>query len=186
MSGLRPAAFVDRDGTLIEDARYLADASAVRLLPGVVEPIRRLNDAGIAVVVVTNQSGIAQGLLTEAQYAATRHRLDELLREHGARIDASYHCPHHPDVTGPCDCRKPGTALYLRAIADLGLDPRRSLFVGDRHRDVAPGEALGGLALLVPSASTPESELESARAAGRLTTSLARAVDALFARHAAP
>ena len=176
----RPAAFVDRDGTLIEDAHYLADPSGVRVLPGVVDPLRRLNDAGIPVVVVTNQSGIARGLLTEAQYEATRERLDELLRERGARIDASYHCPHYPDVSGPCDCRKPGTGLYRKAAAELGLDLKRSLFVGDRYRDVAPGEELGGLALLVPSSSTPEADLERARQRGLLSTSLARAVDALF------
>lgn len=184
MTTSRRAAFLDRDGTLIEDAHYLADAGAVRLLQGVVDPVRRLNAAAVAVVVVTNQSGIAQGLLTEAQYEATRARLDDLIAAHGARIDATYHCPHHPAVTGPCDCRKPGTGLYRRAAADLGIDLARSLYVGDRFRDIAPGIELGGLPWLVPSAATPEADLERARAAGFLATSLADAVEAYLARDA--
>jgi len=177
----RRAAFLDRDGTLIEDAHYLSDASAVRLLAGVVDPVRRLNDAGVAVVVVTNQSGIAQGLLTESQYQATRARLDELMARGNARIDATYHCPHHPDVTGPCDCRKPGTGLHRRAATDLGLDLSRSLYVGDRYRDLVPGIELGGFPRLVASADTPEVDLERARVAGLLATSLAEAVASFLA-----
>jgi len=177
MTAPRRAAFLDRDGTLIEDAHYLSDAEHVRLLPGVAEPVRRLNEAGVLVIVITNQSGIAQGLLTEAQYEATRERLDVLLAARGARIDASYHCPHHPDVSGPCDCRKPGTELHRRAARDFGLDLAGSLYVGDRLRDVVPGEVLGGTARLVPSASTPPDDFETARSRRLLATSLARVVD---------
>jgi len=177
----RRAAFLDRDGTLIEDAHYLAEPDGVRLLPGVAAGIRRLNDAGIPVVVVTNQSGIALGLITEAQYHSTRRRLDELLRDRGARVDASYHCPHHPDVTGACDCRKPGTGLYRQAAEEMSLDLRQSLFVGDRYRDIAPGEELGGITCLVPSAQTPDRDLELARVRGVLTTSLSKAVDSFLA-----
>lgn len=183
MTTSRRAAFLDRDGTLIEDAHYLADAGAVRLLQGVVDPVRRLNAAAVAVVVVTNQSGIAQGLLTEAQYEATRARLDDLIAAHGARIDATYHCPHHPAVTGPCDCRKPGTGLYRRAAADLGIDLARSLYVGDRFRDIAPGIELGGLPGSCHRRPRRRST-SSARAAGFLATSLADAVEAYLARDA--
>src|SRR5574338_106156 len=109
MTGTRRAAFLDRDGTLIEDAIYLADPDRMRLLPGAAAAVRELNAHDVLAIVVTNQSGIAQGLLTEAQYEATRQRLDALLAERGARIDASYHCPHHPSVSGSCDCRKPAT-----------------------------------------------------------------------------
>lgn len=172
----RRAAFLDRDGTLIEDAHYLADPDAVRLLPGASAVVRALNAAGVLAIVVTNQSGIALGRITPRQYEGTRERLDRLLAAEGARLDATFHCPHHPAVTGPCACRKPGTLLYAQAARALGADLTRSLFVGDRHRDVAPGLALGGFARLVPSRDTPPDELARARGAGLVANSLGEAV----------
>ena len=166
---MRPtAAFLDRDGTIIEDAAYPSDPDAVRLLPGAALAIRMLNDAHVPVVVVTNQSGIARGMYGEAEYEAVRDRVGELLAAEGARVDGSYHCPHHPDFTGPCACRKPGTALYERAVRDLGLDARGALFVGDRLRDVLPARSFGGRGVLVPSPSTPSEDL--ARATRELET----------------
>ena len=175
--GGRRAAFLDRDGTLIEDAHYLADPDAVRLLPGAANAVARLNDAGVLAIVITNQSGIALGRIAEDQYEATRRRLEDLMVSAGARLDATYHCPHHPAVGGPCDCRKPGTALYRRAAADFGADLTRSLYVGDRHRDVAPGLTLSGFARLVPSRDTPAEELARATQAGITARTLADAVD---------
>jgi histidinol-phosphate phosphatase family protein len=169
------AAFLDRDGTLIRDADYLADPDEVELLPGTVDVVRRLNAAKVPVVVVTNQSGIARGMLTEAQYEATRTRLDDLLGAAGARVDATYHCPHHPSITGPCDCRKPGTGMYEQAARELSIDLARSLYVGDRYRDVAPGLSLGGCALLVTSPSTPAEDVEMA--SDHRSPSLAEAVE---------
>jgi histidinol-phosphate phosphatase family protein len=145
----RAAVFLDRDGTLIEDPGYLADPDAVRLLPGSAGAVAQLNRGGLPVIVVTNQSGIARGRLTEQQYRATEARLDALLAAEGARLDAHYFCPHHPDLTGPCDCRKPGTLLYRQAAARFGLDLGASWWVGDRRRDVAPATALGGRGILV-------------------------------------
>ena len=178
MTETRRAAFLDRDGTLIEDTVYLADADRVRLLPGVVDAVRALNDRGILTIVVTNQSGIAQGLITEAQYESTRDRLVKLMRNAGARIDATFHCPHYPAVSGPCECRKPGTLLYRRAAEQFDIDLASSLYVGDRDRDVAPGLSFGGFGRLVPSPSTPESDLDHARERGILATSLGECVDA--------
>lgn len=143
------AVFLDRDGTIIEDTGYLGDADRVRLLSGAAEAIARLNRAGVPTVVVTNQSGIARGLLDEAAYQATRARLDRLLADRGARVDGHYHCPHHPDITGPCECRKPGPLLYRRAAEDLGLDLRASWWVGDRPRDLVAAETFGGRAILL-------------------------------------
>jgi D-glycero-D-manno-heptose 1,7-bisphosphate phosphatase len=155
----RAAAFLDRDGTIIEDRHYLADPDGVVLLPGAAQAIRRLNAAGIAVIVVTNQSGIGRGYITEMQYRGVAERMDLLLREAGARIDASYHCPHRPDVPA-CDCRKPGTALFLRAASDHRLDLPSSHFVGDRLRDVLPGLALGGTGYLIhPDRAAENQEL---------------------------
>ena len=175
----RPAAFVDRDGTIIRDASYVRNPDDVELLPGAANAIRQLNERGIPVIVVTNQSGIARQWLTHQDYEAVRERLDTLLRAQGATIDQTYMCPHHPDITGPCDCRKPGLGLYQRAIVDHGLDASRSLFTGDRLRDVTPAAALGGLGILLDVESTPPGDLIRARAESVVVApTLAAAVDA--------
>lgn len=150
----RPAVFLDRDGTIIEDAGYIGDPDRVRLLPGAAEAIGRLNRAALIAVVVTNQSGIARGLLDEAAYEATRARLDQLLADRGARVDGHYHCPHHPDITGPCECRKPGVLLYRRAARELNLDLGASWWVGDQARDVEPATSLGGRGILLARAGS--------------------------------
>jgi histidinol-phosphate phosphatase family protein len=173
----RPAAFLDRDGTIIHDASYIGRPEQVQLLPGAADAIRRLNDARVPVVIVTNQSGIARGLLTTDAYDRVHARLVELLARENARIDASYMCPHHPEFTGECDCRKPGTLLYRLAAAEHGLDLARSLFVGDRFRDVEPARAVGGTAVLVAGPSTPGEDLERAEREGmEVVNSLAEAV----------
>lgn len=162
MSTLRPAAFLDRDGTLIHDAHYLRDPAKVALLPDVAEPLRALAAAGFVLVVITNQSGIARGLLTEMDYQAVRARLDALLAAEGVTLAGSYHCPHEPERSGPCECRKPGTLLHRRAASDHGLDVARSVFIGDRYRDIAPAQSLGGLGILVPGVDTPPEEITQA------------------------
>jgi D-glycero-D-manno-heptose 1,7-bisphosphate phosphatase len=143
------AVFLDRDGTIIEDAGYLQDPGQVRLLPGAAPAIRRLRGSGYAILVVTNQSGIARGLLTLDDYRATERRVDELLGSEGARVDAHYYCPHLPELSGPCECRKPGTLLYRQAAERFGIDLQQSWWVGDRVRDVLPAEAFGGRGILV-------------------------------------
>ena len=187
MTPLRPAAFLDRDGTIMHDADFVRDPNDVVLIDGAAAAIRRLNDAHVPVIVVTNQSGIARGLLTESDYEAVRTRLDALLQENGARIDASYHCPHYPDISGPCDCRKPGLKLYRDAAADHGIDVTRSAFIGDRWRDAAPAKALGGFGVVVLAASTPPDDM------GRIlrddlpvTTTLDEAVTRFLATLPAP
>ena len=153
MSGHR-AVFLDRDGTIIEDVGYLNDPGRVRLLPGAAEAIHRLNEHDLLAVVVTNQSGIARGLLSQADYEATQRQLDQLLSSQGARLDANYFCPHLPEVSGPCDCRKPGTLLYRQAAERFGIDLAKSWWVGDRLRDVLPGESFGGRGILVGGSET--------------------------------
>jgi histidinol-phosphate phosphatase family protein len=176
----RRAAFLDRDGTLIRDVHYIGRPEQVALLGGAAQAVRRLNQAGVAVVVVTNQSGIARGLVTPEGYMKVKARLDELLGAEGARIDATYFCPHHPDITGTCDCRKPGVGLFERAVQDLGLDASRSAFVGDRFRDVAPARHFGAAGILVPSADTPYAEMERAREEAAIATTLGAAVDRIL------
>jgi D-glycero-D-manno-heptose 1,7-bisphosphate phosphatase len=145
----RAAVFIDRDGTLIRDADYLADPDGVALLPGTLDALGRLRAAGYALVVVTNQSGIARGLYTLEDYHRVAARLDELLVAAGVPVDATYFCPHHPDHTGPCDCRKPDLGMYRRAAADLGLALQNSWYIGDKASDVLPAAATGGRGLLV-------------------------------------
>lgn len=176
----RPAVFLDRDGTIIDDVNFVSKPQQVRLLPGAAAAIRRLNEARIRVVVVTNQSGIARGILTAADYDRVRARVEELLGDAGARIDATYMCPHHPDLTGPCDCRKPGTLLFRRAADDLGLDPAVSWFVGDKLRDVSPARALGGRGILVASTETSESDIQAAREEFSVADSLDEAVSRII------
>lgn len=181
-TGARPAAFLDRDGTLIRDAHYLRDPSLVELLPGVPAALRALHEAGYALVVITNQSGIARGIISVAEYEAVRERLDALLAAEGIGLLASYHCPHHPDHGSPCECRKPGTLLHRQAAAEHRLDLARSVFIGDRWRDVQPGLTLGGRGILVPSVDTPEAELERARRDALVAPSLGDAATLVVGR----
>jgi histidinol-phosphate phosphatase family protein len=172
-------AFLDRDGTIIHDANYIRDPDDVALLPGAAAAIATLNRAGVIVVVVTNQSGIARGWLSTDDYESVRRRVDDLLeQEAGARIDATYVCPHLPEITGPCDCRKPALKLFRDAIADFGIDPSRSVFIGDRLRDVTPAASLGGRPIFLDVASSPPTDRERVRAEGlEVAHSLGEAVD---------
>ena len=159
----RPALFIDRDGTIIADAHYPSSASQVRLLNGAASAIARANRADVPVVVVTNQSGIARGMITVAQYHEVRTCMESLLAASGARVEATYHCPHWPSVSGPCDCRKPALGMYRQAATQLGLMLDHSAYIGDRWRDVQPAQETGGIGILVPGAETPEADIESAR-----------------------
>ncbi len=146
---LRPAVFLDRDGTVVEEVKYLADPARVVLIPGALEALAALRAAGYALVVVTNQSGIARGFFSEEDYHAVARRLDELLAGAGLVLDATHFCPHHPEISGACDCRKPATGLHRKAAEELGLDLTRSYFVGDRVLDLLPALELGGEGILV-------------------------------------
>jgi len=170
------AVFLDRDGTIITDSGYLHRPDAVRLLPGAAPAIQRLNQARWPVVTVTNQSGIARGLYAESDYRRVEHRLAELLAAEHARIDASFFCPHHPQFTGPCECRKPGTKLFREAADQLGLDLTRSWFVGDRPSDVAPARALGGRGLLVLTGEGAAHQAQARALGVSVVTDLAAAV----------
>ncbi|MGH7553753.1 MAG: D-glycero-alpha-D-manno-heptose-1,7-bisphosphate 7-phosphatase [Longimicrobiales bacterium] len=147
--GSRPAAFLDRDGTIVIERYYLADPERVQLVPGAAGALKRLAAAGFALVVVTNQSAIAQGIYTVNDFEAVQRRIEEKLAAEGVRLDGVYYCPHHPAFTGPCRCRKPEPGLFQEAAGDLGLDFTRSAFIGDRVKDVIPALPLGGRGFLV-------------------------------------
>jgi histidinol-phosphate phosphatase family protein len=145
----RPAAFLDRDGTLIPDRGFLGDPAGVELLEGTIQALADLRDAGFRIVAVTNQSGISRGLISWDQYHAVEAELDRQLLAAGVGLDATYVCPHYPPISGPCDCRKPGLKHYRDAETRFGIDLGRSLFVGDRLSDLLPALELGGRGVLV-------------------------------------
>ena len=150
----RPAVFLDRDGTINEQMGYVNHLSRFQLLPGVARAIRSLNEAGLPVVVVTNQSGLARGYFPESLLEAVHAELHRLLAREGAHLDGLYICPHHPEAREErfrldCDCRKPRTGLLERAAAELGLDLGRSYMVGDRWSDLRCGAAVGATTVLV-------------------------------------
>lgn len=162
---LRPAAFLDRDGTLIHDRHYISRADDVELFPGVAGAVRALNDAGVPVIVISNQSGIGRGYFTRAEFDRVQARLAALLAEERAHLDAVYICPHAPPPHGepPCECRKPGTLLFREAARDHALDLRASWGIGDRWRDLAPVIALGGRGVLVPQRDSSREDVRRAR-----------------------
>jgi len=173
----RPALFLDRDGTIIADAHYPSDPAQVRLIHGAASAIARANAANIPVVVVTNQSGIGRGHITEAQYQAVNARMVELFSEEGAHMDATYHCPHWPERDGPCACRKPGIGMHRDAASALNLALPASAYIGDRWRDVQPAITTGGLGILVPGEETPIEDLLRAREATGPGVRVAESID---------
>ena len=148
------AVFLDRDGTLIHDPGYLADPSGVVLFDDVGDALRSFVDAGFALVVCTNQSGIARGRYDEPAYRRVAKRLDELLASEGVSLLATYFCPFHPEGTVPAyardhDDRKPAPGMWLRAAADHGIDLAASYSLGDGERDVVAGKRAGTTTVLI-------------------------------------
>ena len=150
----RPAVFLDRDGTVIEEKHFLSRPEDVVLLPSAGETIARLNALGIVVSVVTNQAGIARGYFPESRIAEVHARLDELLAGFGAKVDRYEYCPHHPteglgEYRIDCDCRKPKPGMLTRSAAMLNVDLSQSLMVGDRLGDLEAGANAGCQSALV-------------------------------------
>src|SRR5260221_591734 len=139
-----PGIFLDRDGTINEEVDFLTTPDDLNLIEGSANAIRDANECGFKVFVVTNQSGIARGILTEKDLAEIHSALLKKLAQHDARIDAIYYCPHHPDAIDAqyrivCDCRKPGTGMIMRAVQEFGIDLTRSYVIGDRMIDIQTG-----------------------------------------------
>jgi D-glycero-D-manno-heptose 1,7-bisphosphate phosphatase len=145
---VKKAIFFDRDGTLLVEMGYVAHASQIWPYSFACEALRLARARGFLLVMVTNQSGIARGWLSEEDLAAVHARMQEVLKQGGAELDAIYYCPHHPQGTveryrQSCSCRKPAPGLGLAAIRDLGIDAARSLVIGDKASDLRFGQALG-------------------------------------------
>jgi D-glycero-D-manno-heptose 1,7-bisphosphate phosphatase len=149
-----PGVFLDRDGTVTVERGYISSPQDVEFYPNSVEAIRRLNRIAVPVVVVSNQSGIARGLLTENKLKQIHARMEYLLRSQGVHIDGVYYCPHHPDFGPPkyrrdCDCRKPATGMLREASRQLNIDLSSSYVVGDKTTDVMLGKNAGCASVLV-------------------------------------
>jgi D-glycero-D-manno-heptose 1,7-bisphosphate phosphatase len=180
----RAAVFLDRDGTIVHDVYYLARPDQLALMAGAVDAMHRMAAAGLALVVVTNQSGIGRGLFSEADFAQITARLDNMLATEGITLLATYHCPDAPDVPTHISCRKPGTSMYERASRDHNLDLAASFYVGDKWRDVSPAVTLGATGILVPTPDTAFSDMQRAKDNAILATTLGAATDRILRFHA--
>jgi histidinol-phosphate phosphatase family protein len=180
----RPAVFLDRDGTMIEHVHYLSDPSLVRRLPGVAEALRRFYRAGVVRVVVTNQSAIGRGMLTEDRLGEIHNEMKRQLAACGATVDAIYHCPDAPSsddrtVMENHD-RKPGPGMLLRAAVELNLDLNASWMVGDLVSDVLAGKNAGCRSILLESGQTTPQEIQSLQGPFISAPDLAAAADLIL------
>lgn len=150
----RSAVFLDRDGTIARYRAYCRRPQDFDLLPGSGDAIRSLNRAGFVVIVMTNQSAIGRGMMTRETLAVIHQKMHRELGKYGARIDAVYFCPHHPD--DGCGCRKPQIGMLTQAAQEWALSLKRSYVIGDRHLDVQTGQAAGSTSILVRSGHVPE------------------------------
>ncbi len=157
---VRPAVFLDRDGVInVDPVEFVTRPEELQLIPSSAEAIARFNAAGVPVIVCSNQSGVARGLYTLETLEKINGRLQEMLREYGAHIDAFYYCPH--DDADGCDCRKPKPGLLLRAAREHAIALDRSVFVGDSWRDIVAGRAAGVKTVLVLSGHVKPEMLDS-------------------------
>ena len=165
---MRPAVFLDRDGTVLEEAGYLDRLERLVFFPFAIDAIRLLNRGGFAVVIITNQSGVGRGMYEEEFVVRAHAVVDERVKAGGGRVDGFYYCPHHPTAEleryrRDCDCRKPGPGMLRAAAADLDLDLSRSFAVGDKWTDVQAGLAAGGKGILVRTGYGRSSETSPRR-----------------------
>jgi len=150
-------AFLDRDDTIAPDANYCSRPEDFELYPDSAEAVKLLNGAGFKIIVVTNQSGISRGYFSEDDLARIHGKMVGELGKQGARIDAIYYCPHHPDEG--CQCRKPGTLLFRQAAEEHDIDFDRSFMVGNAQTDIDAGREMGCRTVLVTTGSRQDSEV---------------------------
>jgi len=151
---MHKAVFLDRDGTIVEDVGYLNHPKDIKFIPGSIEAIKALNKAGYKVVVITNQAGVARGLIREDLLQTIDKTIQKFILNGGAQIDGLYYCPHHPEhgvypYKRECDCRKPNPGMLKKAQKDLDLDLSKSFMVGDKATDIEAGKSAGTKTVLV-------------------------------------
>ena len=141
------AAFLDRDGTIIEEKDFIKSPDQIEFIPGSIDAIKMLRSLGYKIVVISNQSGIGRGILTEKMVSDVNQSFLRRLEDHGAPIDGLYFCPHHPEDN--CDCRKPKTGMIERAVRELELDLKDAVVIGDKLADIQLGKNIGATTVLV-------------------------------------
>ncbi|PHR59465.1 MAG: D-glycero-beta-D-manno-heptose-1,7-bisphosphate 7-phosphatase [Arcobacter sp.] len=139
----KPALFLDRDGVINIEKNYLHKKEDFEFMDGIFDLCKHYKDKGYYIIVVTNQSGIARGYYSEMDFANLTFWMIDSFDEHGIMIDQVYHCPHHPDISGECECRKPKPGMLLKAAKDLNIDLEGSILVGDSERDIQAAHAAG-------------------------------------------
>lgn len=150
------AIFLDRDGTLITEQDYLSDPEKIELYPDTVSALRAAREKGYLLFVVSNQSGVARGLMTEDDVQAVNDRLIEILKGAKIELDGIYYCPHHLDFTGPCACRKPGRGMVDQALENHDIDLARSWVIGDSKCDIDLAFNIGAGSVMVTTGYGPE------------------------------
>jgi len=139
----QPALFLDRDGTINIDKGYVHSIKDIEFQPGIFELVKEYAQKGYLIFIVTNQSGIARGLYTEIDYLQLTNEIAAAFLKRGITIEKVYHCPHHPEITGECSCRKPNPGMIIEAIQEYNIDPLASVLIGDSERDLLAGERAG-------------------------------------------
>ncbi len=170
---------LDRDGTIIVDKHYLHDPDEVELLPGAVDGLKRMQDMGYGLGILTNQSGVGRGYYDEASVKACNGRTAELLQAHGITIDGMFYCPHAPEEE--CQCRKPAPGLMEQAAEALGFDPAQAIMIGDKAADMGVGRNTGALTLLVRTGKGLEQEARCKESADHVVDDLRGAADVIAA-----
>jgi len=147
----KPAVFLDRDGTINVEKNYLHKTEDWEWITGAIEAIKKINQNNFLAIVVTNQSGVARGYYGESDILTLHEHVNEILKQHGAWIDAFYYCPHHPDINdgAQCTCRKPLPGMLLQADNDFEIDMANSFLIGDKASDIESGNQLGLKTILV-------------------------------------
>ena len=181
MSEKSKAVFLDRDGTIIEDSGYISSPDQIKFIPGSIEAIKQLNQAGYKVIIISNQAGIARGLLTEDMLQTIDKIIHRQILSGGGHIDASYYCPHHPEhgvypYKQVCECRKPHPGLIKRAVRDQALELAGSFMVGDKSSDVETGKRAGVKTVFVRTGHGREDETKLKEKPDHRADNLAEAV----------
>ncbi len=169
---------LDRDGTIIEEKFYLSDPDKVALVPGAAQGLRKMQDMGLGLIVVTNQSGIARGYLDEARLEQIHDRMKRLLSDEGVRLDRVYYCPHLPEED--CSCRKPKPGLIHRAAQDYGFEEKKAFVIGDKHCDIDLGRAVGATTILVRSGYGAELESDENMRPDHVVDDLVSAAEIIY------
>lgn len=156
--------FLDRDGTVVRDTHYLHKVEDLEFLPGAIDGLREMQwRLGAEFIIVTNQAGIAKKIYSEQDFYIFNNEMISRLKNAGVLIAKTYYCPHRPDITGECECRKPRPGMVHQAVQDFGLDPKQAIFIGDKDCDIELGQQFGARTILVANSQYEVKMIPSVR-----------------------